>query len=32
MSCFEIFRCIVCLAEFLTPDELRAHRCPAKRA
>ena len=28
MSCFEIFRCIVCLAEFLTADELREHRCP----
>lgn len=29
-----IFRCIVCNADFDTPEELRRHKCPApeKRA
>lgn len=27
----EIFRCIVCLADFATPDEFARHKCPAPR-
>ena len=28
MSCWEIFRCIVCLAEFATAKDLADHKCP----
>ncbi len=26
----ELFRCVVCNADFDTPGELRRHTCPAK--